>query len=396
MKKVIYDCDNTMGMDNRDIDDGMALVYLSRHKEIDLLGITCTYGNSSIDDVFDITTQLVKNDLSLNVPVFRGRGSYKIDDYYGFVYSKDEEGTNYESESISMINDAHDGSESTAKIKILQDGNRADKNHGTIIYDEKMDKDYSVASRFIVEQVRKYPGEITILATGSMQNLYDAWLIDNEIVDLIDEVVVMGGVSEPLMFGEKEMKELNFSVCSEGAFTLIDKYKKVSIHSANNCMRVKFGTSDLEYIKYRCDNLNNSTKNTFLIDKIKKWMEEFKLAYDYDKIVLWDIIAAVYLTDPDLFVDVPVRIFSDQKDLETGYLMFEDTTQDDLKVSPSRFKNGTDENTVNTDIKRTVGSDVNPSYVKNEDLSTSGNIINLPYAKSEEDINRKIIDVIFF
>lgn len=26
MKKVIYDCDNTMGLDNRDIDDGLALV----------------------------------------------------------------------------------------------------------------------------------------------------------------------------------------------------------------------------------------------------------------------------------------------------------------------------------------------------------------------------------
>ena len=39
MKKVIYDCDNTMGLDNRDIDDGLALVYLVENKDVELLGV---------------------------------------------------------------------------------------------------------------------------------------------------------------------------------------------------------------------------------------------------------------------------------------------------------------------------------------------------------------------
>lgn len=44
----------------------------------------------------------------------------------------------------------------------------------------------------MVEMVNRYPNEISILATGSLQNLYDAWMMDKSIVKKIKEVVVMG------------------------------------------------------------------------------------------------------------------------------------------------------------------------------------------------------------
>ncbi len=49
--KLILDCDNTMGLDNRDIDDGMALMYLLGRDDVELLGITLTAGNGTIDEV---------------------------------------------------------------------------------------------------------------------------------------------------------------------------------------------------------------------------------------------------------------------------------------------------------------------------------------------------------
>lgn len=47
MKKVLFDCDNTMGLPGRDVDDGLALLYLLGREDVDLKGVTTTYGNSS-------------------------------------------------------------------------------------------------------------------------------------------------------------------------------------------------------------------------------------------------------------------------------------------------------------------------------------------------------------
>lgn len=45
MKKVIFDCDNTMGLPGRDVDDGLSLFYLLGSPEIELLGVCSTFGN---------------------------------------------------------------------------------------------------------------------------------------------------------------------------------------------------------------------------------------------------------------------------------------------------------------------------------------------------------------
>ena len=72
MEKVIFDCDNTMGLKTKEIDDGLALFYLLGRPDIDLLGITTTFGNGTLDQVYKQTIKLV-NDLNLvDLPVKRG------------------------------------------------------------------------------------------------------------------------------------------------------------------------------------------------------------------------------------------------------------------------------------------------------------------------------------
>lgn len=62
MMRVILDCDNTMGT-GADVDDGLALLYLLGHAgEVELAGITCTYGNSDIDTVYANTRRLAGED----------------------------------------------------------------------------------------------------------------------------------------------------------------------------------------------------------------------------------------------------------------------------------------------------------------------------------------------
>lgn len=271
MKKVIYDCDNTMGLDNRDIDDGLALVYLVENKDVELLGVCTTYANDSLEYVHKQTLELVE-DLGINLNVYKGRGKFEMNDYTGFGYKRFEDDGNFESNE---------------------------------------------AAKFIVEMANKYPNEIDLLATGSMQNLYDAYMIDNEIGEKLNSVVIMGGITGDLYFGDKIMKELNFSVCPKGAEVAIKKYKNVSILTGNRCMDVEFGTNELDKVKA----LANNIKNEFIINKIEKWMREFKEKYNYDSIVLWDVIAAIYLMNPDMFRDDFMSVVSTEEDLFEGRLV---------------------------------------------------------------------------
>lgn len=271
MKKVIYDCDNTMGLDNRDIDDGLALVYLVENKDVELLGVCTTYANDSLEYVYKQTLELVE-DLGINLNVYKGRGKFEMNDYTGFGYKRFEDDGNFESNE---------------------------------------------AAKFIVEMANKYPNEIDLLATGSMQNLYDAYMIDNEIGEKLNSVVLMGGITGDLYFGDKIMKELNFSVCPKGAEVAIKKYKNVSILTGNRCMDVEFGINELDKVKA----LGNNIKNEFIINKIEKWMREFKEKYNYDSIVLWDVIAAIYLMNPDMFRDDFMSVVSTEEDLFEGRLV---------------------------------------------------------------------------
>ena len=331
MKKVIYDCDNTMGISNRDIDDGLALLYLINNPEVELLGVTCTYGNDNIDYVYNQTIELMK-EINCDIPVYKGRGGYKMKDYYAGVYI-----------------------------------NETSKN----IEDVKKNE----AAQFIVSMVHKYPEELSIIATGSMQNLYDASIIDQSIIANIKEIVLMGGITKPLKVGNKIMNELNFSVCPEGAFTVLNKATKLSVLTGNNCMDVEFTGDEFRALKKRFEEEGHKLKNEFVIRKIEKWMNEFKDEYGCDSIVPWDVIAAIYLTNPELFDDRFVTIRSKLDDFSIGYInTIRDYTEN---VTLSR-----------EDVFKIV------DRYKDVELNIGRNVINLPTVKSSEEVNKKMIEIV--
>ena len=65
------DCDNTMGLPFHEVDDGLALLYLLGIPEVELIGVTTTFGNGSGKQVYRQTCKLVA-DLKLDIPVLRG------------------------------------------------------------------------------------------------------------------------------------------------------------------------------------------------------------------------------------------------------------------------------------------------------------------------------------
>ena len=151
-RKVIYDTDPG-------VDDAMALFFLHYSPEIDLIGITTCHGNAPVD----ITTRnalYLKERFGIAAPVARGAEGPLSDE---------------EAKHATFIH----GSNGLGEIELPD-----------AVATKPIDQP---AHRFIIEMVRRHPGEITIVAVGRMTNLALALREDPDIADLVKAVVIMGG-----------------------------------------------------------------------------------------------------------------------------------------------------------------------------------------------------------
>ncbi|MGN6318644.1 nucleoside hydrolase [Trinickia sp.] len=155
MHKVIYDTDPG-------VDDAMALVFQALHPNIELLGVTSVFGNSTIEITTRNALYLVRR-FAPNVPVARGAAAPL---------------RRMAPEPVNWIH-GDDGLGNTA----LQSDSAAAASA----------LDARAAHRFIIDTVRASPGEVTLVAVGPLTNLALALREDPEIAQLVKQVVVMGG-----------------------------------------------------------------------------------------------------------------------------------------------------------------------------------------------------------
>lgn len=175
---LIFDCDNTMGVSGCDVDDGLTLLYLLGLPEVKLLGITCSFGNSQQETVYQNTIRLLQDWGRTDIPVFRG-------------------------------------AESAADRK-------------------------SPAAEFLAEMARKYEGQLRVIATGSMTNLLGAEETDGGFFARVKAFSLMGGITAPLVVGSAPMKELNLSCDAAAALAVLKQGSKVMIATAQNSLRSFF------------------------------------------------------------------------------------------------------------------------------------------------------------
>ena len=180
---VILDCDNTMGIPGCDVDDGLALLYLLGSPEVRLLGVTCSYGNSTQEAVCRNTTALLSRWGRQDIPVLRG-------------------------------------SEGPGRLP-------------------------SPAADFLCETARAYSGALHLLVTGSTTNLLGALALDGGFLDRLHTISLMGGVTEPLLVGGKPMAELNLSIDARASLEVLRQAHHIRIATAQNCLSSFFPQSDL-------------------------------------------------------------------------------------------------------------------------------------------------------
>ena len=255
MKQIAFDCDNTFGVKNCDVDDGLALLYLlGCEKEAKLHGITTTYGNNRLEVVYDTTCGMLKDLGREDITVKRG-GS---------------EAADYDSE----------------------------------------------AADYLVKMADRYPGELSVLATGSLTNLQGAYEKDGRFFEKIKEIVLMGGITEPLVFEKKVMDELNFS-CDPHASCNVLKYgKNVSVITGNNCLKVLFTKEEYKRELFT----RKEAIARYIRERTDYWFGYNEEDYGIKGFYNWDVTAAVYLMHPELFTDCKGRFSFSEEDLRTGYL----------------------------------------------------------------------------
>lgn len=266
-KKVILDFDNTMGVRKSDVDDGLTFAYLYAHEDIDLLAVTCTFANNAQHVVYANTIQMWEDLNITNVPIYKG-GRFP---------------ESYDSDAVD----------------------------------------------YLVKKVNDQPGEITILAIGSLCNIAGAYVKDCNFFKKIEKLIIMGGILEPLYLYGAQLNELNFSVDYKSAAKVIYNCPNLSILTSQCTQDAAYKIEDLELM------LNMDTRFMKWAKSIlEKWIISINAAYGNRKVFInWDLCTAVYLTNPELFTTENMRVCKIEENMKTGLLEIDHGKLDDDQVN---------------------------------------------------------------
>jgi purine nucleosidase len=264
MHKVIYDTDPG-------VDDAMALLFLHRHADIDLIGVTTIFGNASVDT----TTRnalFLKREWGLDCPIARGAD-------VTFDPQRPSHGWPTHVHGVNGL--------------------------GDIDVPETVDLpvDPRPAYQFIIDTVRAHPGEVRLVAVGRMTNLALALRHDPEIAKLVKDVVIMGGsfyvpgnvspVAEANIHGDPEAADFIMKAPWKVVVIGLDVTAVTTMSRSALAEMARTGGRDVE----------------LLASLSQSYIDFYKHAVE-DGMMVHDSCAAAYIVAPGLFDTItgPVRV----------------------------------------------------------------------------------------
>jgi inosine-uridine nucleoside N-ribohydrolase len=175
-KKVIYDQDNS-GPFGTDI---LGTLMMLQADNIDLLGITLVTGNAWLKQEMAFTLRLLEMMGRMEIPVYPGAEFPMLNTKEEWQLRQQLYGGHRLDPWMGAFNRASGGPDETKPLPPPYDR----------FANLKPQQDH--AARFIIEAVRKNPGQVTIYAGGPLTNLALAIALAPDIVPLVPEVVIMG------------------------------------------------------------------------------------------------------------------------------------------------------------------------------------------------------------
>ena len=261
MHKVIFDTDPG-------VDDAMALVFQTRHPEIELIGVTSVFGNATIETTTRNAVYLVERFAEPGVVVARGAAKP------------------LRKPAPEPIPHIH-GKNGLGDIDLpdLPDEGRARL-------------DARPAHRFIIDEIRKHPHEINLIAVGPLTNLALALQEDPEIQHLVKQVIIMGGAfgMNGVLGNVRPCAEANISADPDAADQVFAAAWKVTAAGLDVTQKAVMNTAYLERIRQ-----HGGEVGQFIWDVSRNYEQFHVDSSGVQGIYVHDSSAVAYLVAPELY-----------------------------------------------------------------------------------------------
>ncbi|XP_027351544.1 uridine nucleosidase 1 isoform X2 [Abrus precatorius] len=243
------------------IDDSMAILMAFQSPEVEVLGLTSVFGNTTTEVATRNALLLCEIAGRENIPVAQGSseplkgGKPRVAD---FVHGEDGLGN-------------------------------------TFLPPPKSKKIEKCASEFLVEKVSEYPGEVSVLALGPLTNLALAIKRDSSFASKVKRIVILGG-SFFALGNVNPAAEANIYGDPEAADTVFTSGANIVVVGINITTQVKFTDADLLELK------GSKGKYASLLSDMCKFYRDWHVKSDgVYGIFLHDPVSFVAVVRPDLF-----------------------------------------------------------------------------------------------
>ena len=281
-EKVILDTDMV-----EVFDDGITMMMLANAPNIDLIGVTIVVGNTWVPEGVAYAIRQLEVIEKHHIPVVPGIRQPIYPSRFETIKNE---------RVLFGIGDAYVGAAGYPEPKSWE-----------TVYLQKYGSESKAkpldmkAVNFIIEQVKKYPNEVSIIAIGTGVNLAMAVRMAPEIIPLIKRVIYMGG-SFFKPGNTTPTAEFNWWMDPEAAkICLRSPFKEQIIVSLDVCEKMPFK-------KDRYEKLTGMIKNTDLKAMMKRNFLNTLYIEDPNYVhYIWDVIAGAIMIDPTLITEEVTR-----------------------------------------------------------------------------------------
>jgi len=290
-EKVILDTDMVILYD-----DGVAMMILANHPDIELLGVTIVPGNTwlsegtayAVRQLEVISRRDIPVALGIRYPLRTGRYETLEIEREMFGFSSSYIGCFSRTEPASYLDVYR--AEFGSKPKI-----------------QPVDKH---AVDFLIDTIKANPGQVTVMPIGPCTNLAIAIRMAPEIIPLIKRVVYMGGAFDT-PGNTTPAAEFNWWFDPEAAKMCVrTPFAEQLIVGLDVCEKYRFNKKLFD----RITAVNKPITKMFK----EKYGPEFNRNADYTRLV-WDTIAAAVVIDPTLITEEQTRWIDVNSDYGLDY-----------------------------------------------------------------------------
>lgn len=280
MRKIILDCDPGH-------DDAFAWALAARSPELELLGVTVTYGNTKLEHTYR-NAKVLADILGSTCPIHAGASEPLL------------------RERISA--EAAHGSSGL---------------EGPTLPPSEANQQPRTAVQFIIEQVLQHPHQVTLVPVGPLTKLALAMRLEPSIVPKIQEIALMGGSTGHGNF--TPVAEFNILADPHAAQVVFSSGAPLTMFGLNVTEEAMLYQTELNQLRQQ-----NSQVGRFLGEVLEFFLKAHQ-GWGFKGASLHDPCPVAYLIQPDLFQFEMMRVEVDT----TGGIGFGQTVCDKRSKNPN-------------------------------------------------------------